>query len=68
MFDRDGSKIAARGLRRIAEFYRVEADIRDTAPVQRLSAKQARTTPLVAAIGKWRQEQRFRVFARSHLG
>jgi len=28
VFDRDGSEIAAEGLRRIAELYRVEADIR----------------------------------------
>jgi hypothetical protein len=32
VFDRDASEITAEGLRRIAEFYRVEADIRGTAP------------------------------------
>ncbi len=68
VFDRDGSEIAAEGLRRIAEFYRVEADIRGTAPGQRHSARQARTAPLVGAFGEWLQEQRRRVSAKSRLG
>ena len=68
MFDRDGSEIAAEGLRRIAEFYAVEADIRGCAPGQRLSARQARTAPLVAALGDWLQQSRLRVSAKSRLG
>lgn len=38
VFDRDGSEIAAEGLRRIAELYQIEAEIRGTSPGQRLSA------------------------------
>ena len=53
VFDRDGSEIAAEGLRRIAEFYAVEADIRGIDPGQRLSARQTRTAPLVTAFGEW---------------
>ena len=68
VFDRDGSEIAAEGLRRIAEFYKVEADIRGTAPGQRLSTRQARTAPLVAAFGEWLQQQRLRISAKSRLG
>lgn len=68
VFDRDGSEIAAQGLRRIAEFYRVEADIRGTAPGQRLSARQTRTAPLVTAFGQWLQDQRRRISAKSRLG
>ncbi|WP_172332884.1 transposase, partial [Mangrovicoccus sp. HB161399] len=68
IFDRDGSEIAAEGLRRIAEFYRIEAEIRGMGPGQRLSARQARTAPLVAAFGTWLQEQRRRVSAKSRLG
>jgi transposase len=68
VFDRDGSEIAAEGLRRIAELYKVEADIRGVDPGQRLSARQARTAPLVAAFGDWLQEQRLRVSAKSRLG
>jgi transposase len=55
IFDRDGSEIAAEGLRRIAEIYAIEKDIRGTSPGQRLSARQARSAPLVAALGKWLQ-------------
>jgi len=55
-------------LRRIAEFYEVEADIKGCAPGQRLSARQARTAPLVAAFGEWLQKQRQRVSAKSRLG
>jgi transposase len=68
VFDRDGSEIAAEGLRRIAEIYKIEADIRGVEPGQRLSARQARTAPLVAAFGDWLQEQRLRVSAKSRLG
>src|SRR6056297_800595 len=68
VFDRDGSRIAAEGLRRIAELYAVEAEIRGCGPEQRLEARQARTAPLVAAFGDWLQEQRLRVSAKSRLG
>ncbi|QPZ93404.1 IS66 family transposase [Thioclava electrotropha] len=68
VFDRDGSEIAAEGLRRIAEFYKIEADIRGTAPGQRLSARQARTAPLVTEFGEWLQQQRLRISAKSRLG
>jgi len=68
VFDRDGSEIAAEGLRRIAEFYAVEKDIRGTSPGQRLSARRARTAPLVTDFGDWLQAQRQRVSAKSRLG
>ena len=68
VFDRDGSEIAAEGLRRIAELYAIEKDIRGCAPGQRLSARQARSAPLVAAFGEWLQVQRLRVSAKSRLG
>jgi transposase len=68
VFDRDGSEIAAEGLRRIAELYAIEADIRGDGPGQRLSARQARTVPLVAGFRKWLTEQRARVSAKSRLG
>jgi transposase len=68
VFDRDGSEIAAEGLRRIAEFYAVETDIRGIDPGRRHSARQARTAPLVAAFGDWLHQQRLRVSAKSRLG
>src|SRR5690554_5488726 len=68
IFDRDGSVIAAEGLRRIAELYAIEKDIRGTSPGQRLSARRARSAPLVEAFGTWLQAQRLRVSAKSRLG
>lgn len=68
IFDRDGSEIAAEGLRRIAEFYVIEKDIRGCAPGQRLSARQTRSAHLVAAFAEWLQEQRLCVSAKSRLG
>jgi transposase len=68
VFDRDGSEIASEGLRRVAEIYAVEAEIRGSAPDQRLSARKTRTAPLVAAFGEWLQAQRLRVSAKSRLG
>lgn len=68
VFDRDGSESAAEGLRRIAEIYAIEKDIRGTSPGQRLSARQARSAPLIAAFGDWLQGQRLRVSAKSRLG
>jgi hypothetical protein len=55
-------------LRRIAGFYAVDADIRCVSPGQRLSARQGRTAPLVAAFGGWLQAQRRKISAKSRLG
>ncbi len=41
---------------------------RDGSPGQRLSARQARTAPLVAAFGGWLQAQRRKILAKSRLG
>lgn len=68
VYDRDGSEIAAEGLRRIAEFYKIEAEIRGTSADQRLSARQARTKPLMDDFGLWLRDQRSRISAKSRLG
>ncbi|MEL6475535.1 MAG: transposase [Pseudomonadota bacterium] len=68
IFDRDGSETAAEGLRRIAEFYEIEADIRGISAGQRLSARRARTAPLIENFSKWLAEVRARVSAKSRLG
>ena len=67
VFDRDGSEIAAEGLRRIAELYRIEGEIRGMGPGQRLSARQTRTAPLVTGFGEWLQSQRRRISSKSRL-
>jgi len=68
VFDRDGSEVAAEGLRQIANIYAVEKDIRGTSLGQRLSARKARSAPLVEAFGAWLNVQRQRVSAKSRLG
>lgn len=68
VFDRDGSEIAAEGLRQIGEIYAIEKDIRGTSAGQRLSARQTRSAPLVAGFGEWLQAQRMRISAKSRLG
>jgi hypothetical protein len=68
VFDRDGSATTAEGFHSIAEIYAVVADIRGISPGQRLSARQARSAPLVAAFGEWLQAQRRKISAKSDLG
>ena len=64
----DTSEIAAEGVRRIAELYAIEDDIRGQSPANRLAARQARSMPLVEAFGTWLAQQRARVSAKSRLG
>ncbi len=68
IYDSSGSEIAAEGLRRIAELYAIEAEIRGGAPEQRLAERQARSAPLVQAFGDWLKQQRARVSPKSRLG
>ena len=68
VFESTGSKVAAEGLRRIAEFYAIEADIRGASPERRLAERQARTAPLVEDFGVWVRDQRARASAKSRLG
>jgi hypothetical protein len=68
IFEQNGSQIAAEGLRQIAEFHRIEAQICGLRPSQCLSARQTRTAPLVAVFGEWQQAQRLRISAKSRLG
>ena len=68
IYDSSGSEIAAEGLRRIAELYAIEAEIRGSPPEQRLAERQARSAPLVKAFGEWLKQQRIRVSPKSRLG
>ncbi|WP_418161315.1 IS66 family transposase [Benzoatithermus flavus] len=45
-FDRDTSPIAGEGLRRIAELYRIEAEIAGQAPERQRTVRQERSKPL----------------------
>ena len=68
VYDRDGSEIAAGGLRQIADLYAIEADIKGMCADNRLAVRATRSAPLVAAFGDWLTAQRARVSKKSRLG
>lgn len=68
IFDASGSPIAEEGLKRIAEIYRIETEIRGAGPDRRLAMRQQLSAPLVAAFGSWLKEKRARISAKSRLG
>ena len=68
LFDQDASPIAAEGLRRIAEFYRIEALIVGQSPERRRAVRQERTKPLVLAFGAWLAEARSKLSRKSRAG
>ena len=58
IFDSSGSPIAKAGLKRIAEFYKIEDRIRGEVPATRQFVRWTETAPLVNAFGVWLDEQR----------
>jgi len=68
VYDRDGSEIAAEGLRQIAELYAIEAETKGMCASSRLAARATRSAPLVAAFGEWLAAQRARISKKSRLG
>lgn len=68
VFDRDASPIAEEGLRRIADLYRIEADIKGQCDAARRAARQERSRPLVEAFGDWLSGVRAKTSAKSRLG
>ncbi len=68
LFDRDASPVAEEGLRRIAELYAIEAEIRGRGPERRRAVRQERTRPLVEAFGDWLAACRARISAKSRAG
>lgn len=61
------SPLTGEALRRIAELYAVEADIRGGTDEQRLLARREHSRPLVEALHAWLSELRGRLSARSVL-
>ena len=59
--------IAAEALRRIAEIYAVEAEIRGQTPFYRLGERRRRSKPLVEALHVWLQAQLLLIPGRSAL-
>ena len=66
--DRDGSPIAAEGLRQIAAFYKIEAEIRGQSASDRLALRQEKTAPLIAEFEAWLKTMRSRISTKSRLG
>ena len=66
--DSHRSPVAAEGLRRIAQMYAIEKEIRGEPPEVRLAVRQTRTAPLVEDFGAWLITQRARVSPKSRLG
>ena len=68
IYQKDGSEIAAEGLRRIAQIYKVEASVRGRPPEERLAARQVQSAPLITDFRLWLTQQRSRISAKSRLG
>ncbi|MDE0096746.1 MAG: IS66 family transposase [Gammaproteobacteria bacterium] len=66
--DSHRSPVAAEGLRRIAQMYAIEKEIRGKPAEFRLEVRQARTEPLVEDFGIWLRRERGRVSPKSRLG
>ena len=64
---RDETSIAAQALRRIAELYAIERDIRGQAPEVRRAQRQARAGPLLQDMHAWLSQLLGRVSAKSEL-
>ena len=68
LHDTHRSEVAAEGLRRIAEMYAIESEIRGKPAEVRLAERQRRTAPLVEEFGVWLRRQRAAVSPKSRLG
>jgi transposase len=68
IYEASASPIAAEGLKRIAELYAIEADIRGLGADKRLAERKQRSAPLVEGFGQWLKEKRSRISAKSRLG
>ena len=66
--DRDGSPIAAEGLKQIAAFYKIETEIRGKSDAERLAVRQDKTKPLIDAFEGWLRTMRARISRKSRLG
>lgn len=60
--------IAEDGLKRIAELYKIEAEIRGLTPEARLAVRQDQSAPKIADFETWLTHHRARVSAKSPLG
>ncbi len=68
IYERDMSPVAGEGLRRIAEFYAIEATIRGKSAEERLAVRKAKSAPLVADFREWLTQKRTQISPKSRLG
>jgi transposase len=68
LFNRDASPIAEEGLRRIAELYRIEAEIAGQSLERRRAVRQERAKPLVLAFAAWLAAARAKLSPKSRAG
>lgn len=61
------SPLAADALKRIAELYVVESEIRGRPPDERKQVRQARSVPLIASLHDWLQRTLEKVFRKSDI-
>lgn len=66
--DRDGSPIAAEGLKRIKAFYKIEKDIRGQSAETRRAVRLEKTAPLMKDFEDWLRTVRSRISTKSRLG
>jgi transposase len=63
----DGSPIATEAVRRIAQIYAIEAQLRGKPPAERLALRRASSSPLISALRAWLESQTSKLAARSKL-
>jgi transposase len=68
VYDATKSPIAEEALRRIQEFYVIEAEITGEPANVRLAERQARAVPLLAAFKTWAEGERRRLSTKTKLG
>src|ERR1700745_3471781 len=68
VYDATKSPIAEEALRRIQEFYVIEAEITGKPANVRLAERQARAVPLLAAFKTWAEGERRRLSTKTKLG
>lgn len=61
------SPLAGEALERIAELYVIEREIRGRSPDERKQVRQARSTPLIAALHEWMQNTLTKVSRKSDI-
>jgi transposase len=63
-----GSPIAEHALKQIAQLYAIEREMRGRPPEERRAERQARSKPILDALGEWITQQRRRLSRKAPMG